>query len=194
MTRPFPRLAGLALFVVALVLLIWGVRTGYFDPAPSRQTATNAPSASNIPTATPAPTAKALNFILPLPSGWESIPGKLSSTYRSTRPGAGFFQLSMHPPLEGKVDGARAEKELDSLLSEMKSDMPFGRRLEIGHLPARSGFLAYARYQSDEHGTIGFWLLPAANMVFATYVDGGSSASPADLREAQEALQAAEFK
>ena len=133
-------------------------------------------------------------LIFDLPPGWAEIPGKLSRTYRSSRPGAGFFQLSMHPPLEGVVDGPRAEKELDALLGEMKSDMKFGRRLELTHLPAKAGVLAFAKYRSDEHGTLGFWLLPTKAMVFATYVDGGPAATEADLRDATRALQSARFE
>lgn len=152
----------------------------YGDFEPDRR-----PAAAEIPTR---------HFMLHLLPGWQTIPGKPSRTYRSSRAGSGFFQLSMHPPLEGRVDGARAEKELDSMLGEMTSEMKFGRRLEIGRVSAKSGPLAFAKYQSDEHGTLGFWLLPGEAMIFATYVDGGSTASAADIREAQQMLQAAQFQ
>jgi hypothetical protein len=128
-------------------------------------------------------------LVIDFPTNWIEIPGKLSRTYRSPRPGAGLLQLSVHPALTGRVDGPRAEKELDALLREMVCEMDFGRRLEIGHWETKAGALAFAKYQSPAHGVLGFWLLTAEPMIFATYVDGGSAASEADLREAQEAFR-----
>jgi len=130
-------------------------------------------------------------LVIDFPKNWIEIPGKLSRTYRSPRPGAGLLQLSVHPALAGRVDGPRAEKELDALLREMVCEMDFGRRLEIGYWETKAGALAFAKYQSPAHGVLGFWLLAAEPMIFATYVDGGSSASETDIREAQQAFREA---
>jgi len=139
----------------------------------------------------PALEARSQELVIDFPTNWIEIPGKVSRTYRSPRPGAGLLQLSVHPALTGLVNGPRAEKELDELLSEAVCEMEFGRRLEIGHWETKAGALAFARYQSPAHGVLGFWLLAAEPMIFATYVDGGSSASESDIREAQQAFREA---
>jgi hypothetical protein len=139
-------------------------------------------------------TSRAGELVIDFPASWIEIPGKLSRSYRSPRPGAGLVQLSVHPPLAGRVDGSRAERELDTLLKEMVCEMDFGRRLEIGHSDTQAGALAFAKYQSPSHGVLGFWLLAAEPMIFATYVDGGSSAAELDIREAQQAFLDARFE
>lgn len=140
------------------------------------------------------PNSRGPELVIDFPKSWIEIPGKLSRTYRSPRAGAGLLQLSVHPALTGRVDGPRAEKELDVLLREMVCEMDFGRRLEIGHWETKAGALAFAKYQSPAHGVLGFWLLAAEPMIFATYVDGCSSASEADIREAQQAFREGRFE
>ncbi len=142
----------------------------------------------------PAPAAPPEQLVIDFPPSWNEIPGKLSRTWRSPRSGAGFLQLSVHPPLSPGTDGPGAERELDTLLKEMVSDMAFGTRLSIGHASTKAGPLAFARYRSPEHGVLGFWLLAAQPMIFATYVDGGPDTAEKDIREAQASFLNARFE
>jgi hypothetical protein len=148
----------------------------------ARQTAT--------PPAAPAVSisAQAGDLVIDFPASWIEIPGKLSRTYRSPRPGAGLLQLSAHPPLAPGTSAADAGRELDSLLDEMKTEMDFGKRLEISHFETGVGPLAFAKYRSPAHGILGFWLLASDTMIFATYVDGGPGTAEKDIEEAQRSF------
>ncbi len=141
------------------------------------------------PPAPPAPTELAIDF----PIGWIEIPGKISRTYRSPRPGAGLLQLSLHPPLAAGTDAAGAAENLDAMLGEMVSEMEFGQRLETARFDTPAGPLAFAKYRSPRHGVLGFWLLASDPMVFATYVDGGPSTAEKDIADANKAFQTARF-
>lgn len=142
----------------------------------------------------PSPPKPTGEIVIDFPPSWSEIPGKLSRTYRSPRPGAGLLQLSVHPPLASKTDGAGAQRELDTLLREMVTEMEFGERVWIGHFETKAGPLAFAKYRSPKHGVLGFWLLSAEPMIFATYVDGGTGTAEKDIAEGQQAFLNAHFE
>jgi hypothetical protein len=144
-----------------------------------------------LPTVSP---ASDRDLIIDFPASWSEIPGKLSRTYRSPRPGAGLLQLSLHPPLPPGTDAAGAARELDTLLNEMETEMKFGERLNITQFDTNAGPLAFAKYRSPGHGVLGFWLLASDQMIFATYVDGGPDAAEKDIAEALKAFQNARFE
>jgi len=134
------------------------------------------------------------HFLLQLKDGWQSLAGHSPRTYRSARAGAGFLQVSMYPPLEGTMDGERAEKQLDQMLKEISGDLKIGPPLTNSHGPAKNGVLAFAKYRSDEHGVLGFWLIPTPEAtIFASYTDGSPAAAEADIRECQEMLSTGGF-
>jgi hypothetical protein len=133
-------------------------------------------------------------LVIDFPKSWSEIPGKLSRTYRSPRPGAGLLQLSLHPPLPPGTDAAGAAKELVALLDEMESEMKFGERLNITQVETSAGPLAFAKYRSPEHGVLGFWLLASDQMIFATYVDGGPDTAEKDIAEAQRSFMNARYE
>jgi hypothetical protein len=142
----------------------------------------------------PAPSKNPGELAVDFPGSWSEVPGKISRTWRSPRPGAGLLQLSVHPPLASGTDGPGAAKELDTLLNEMESEMAFGQRVEIAHSETKAGPLAFAKYRSPAHGVLGFWLLASDPMIFATYVDGGPGTAEKDIAEAHEAFRNARFE
>lgn len=135
------------------------------------------------------------SFAMSLPDGWHELPGKSPRTYTRQAEGSGVLQISLQPPSDHPIStGTDAEKELTQLLDSIGKSMDLGRRLSISHDTCASGVMAFADYQSDQHGLMRFWLIPTEVTVFATYTDGRSSVAEHEIAEAHTTLKAAKFE
>lgn len=134
-------------------------------------------------------------FTLNLPDGWRELPGKSPRTYSRQAEGSGVLQVSFQPPLDHPATtGADAERELSGLLDSIGKDMALGQRLSISHEECASGIMAFANYQSEQHGLMRFWLLPTEVTVFATYTDGRSTVSEREIAGAHKTLKEGKFE
>jgi hypothetical protein len=135
------------------------------------------------------------SLALNLPDGWREIPGETPRTYTRRAEGSGLLQLSLEPPLDPRVtSGADAEKELSQLLDSIGKKMDLGKRISLSHEECASGIMAFADYQSDKHGPLRFWLIPAEVTVIASYTDGRPTVAEPEIAEAHRTLKAAKFE
>jgi len=128
---------------------------------------------------------------IPLPPGWEAIPGE-SRAYRRKGAGGGWLRRSLYPPQPDLNAGEDVLGRLQELLAEANLDV--GEELHSAHSNTPFGPSATSLRKSSERGLSQFWLVAGKVTVFASDEMGSLDAVQQDLAEAHQAIGSLELK